>query len=207
MIARGSLFVEFSSRHHAVQVRSVHRTRPSRSGPLQMLRRLIGLPVRPWPSACHHTGCERGSSSAHSGEVMAGAPESGLQVGDRHSHISGHTGSTGGRDGAHPVFQPGNGCEMNDQVRPNGGVRARIARSTGPSWCTAQSCFRLSEHVIRIMPARSSASSVAACAARRACGHGTGAVAASPSHKRRAASNARDHRVRRVSAPSPSGRA
>ena len=40
---------------------------------------------------------------------MAGAPESDLQVGDRHSQISGHRGSTGGRDGAHPVFQPSNG--------------------------------------------------------------------------------------------------
>ena len=57
-------------------------------------------------STCHHTGCGRSSSTAHSGEMMAGASESDPQVGDRRSYISGHGGSTGGEDCSDPVFHP-----------------------------------------------------------------------------------------------------
>ena len=71
--------------------------------------------------------------------------------GDLRSQICAPGRSAGGAERADPVFQPSNGGEMNDHVRPGDDVRARIARSTGATWCTVQSRSRLFEHVIRIV--------------------------------------------------------
>ena len=77
---------------------------------IRVLWRLIELGRSRLPrSACHQTGYGRDSSSASSGEVMAGAPGSGPQVDDRRSYVIGRKRSTGGKAGAHPVFHPTNG--------------------------------------------------------------------------------------------------
>ena len=62
---------------------------------------------------------------------MAGLSESGPTVGDRRSLIRGHRGGTGGRDGAHPVFQPSIANMAQTRPLSENRLRSRPASESG----------------------------------------------------------------------------